>query len=201
MKDEKILPFESEADDAQAELPEAHVFNAMPSALPTMTLEQARAKFPQLTEEQHRSIVKDAVDAYQISPEDVPYEDIKRDALTKKRSERNVQFSKFALHKSLGDILPNLIFFGIGVPIVMLLGRWHHWLGIIGFGVYAITLLFDSLRMVVLFVTSIILFFSPAEAGHVPKAQAISWITTLIQLFETAIFAIYVGILYRFFFL
>ena len=109
--------------------------------------------------------------------------------------------AKVVLQKSFRDILPNLLFFGIGVPIVMFFGRWHHWLGIIGFGFYAITLLFDLLRMVVMFVTGIILFFAPAGRGPAPKTQAISWMATLIQLLETTVFAIYVGILYRFLFL
>ncbi len=102
------------------------------------------------------------------------------------------------LRKSITDILPNLLFFGIGVPVIILLGSWFRWIGILGFAIYTLILFTDFFRLAIQVVTGIILLFGIGSTGGPnAKAQAISWVATLIQILETAIFTIYTIALYR----
>ena len=83
--------------------------------LHAMTLEQAQAKFPGLTEAQHKQIVKQAVDTYQLAPKDAPYEDIAAYGEEKIKTEQSEQYVTDELERQMqekGHITPvlNMLF-------------------------------------------------------------------------------------------
>ena len=81
-----------------AELPVDHEFDHLGDEgldpVVKMDYEAAQAEAPGLTEAQHRSMVKDAIDAYAIQPEDVQIKDLKDYALKKEADESNAAFAQ-----------------------------------------------------------------------------------------------------------
>jgi hypothetical protein len=85
------------------------------AALPTMKLEEAQAEFPDLTEDEHKAMVKDAVDSYQLDAKDVIYPDVKTYATQKAKAEQDEQYTKDELARQMqekGHITPilNMLF-------------------------------------------------------------------------------------------
>lgn len=108
------------------------------------------------------------------------------------------ELEKFALAKSISEIAPNLFFFGIGVIVIVLLAKYvWWWLGFAGFVAYCILLLIDLVRMLIVVGSGFALLFAKELSA---KAQVLSWGTTLVQLFETVVFVVYTGIIYRYLF-
>ncbi|MCA1989154.1 MAG: hypothetical protein LDL07_08420 [Desulfarculus sp.] len=104
---------------------------------------------------------------------------------------------KFILVKSMSDFLPNLIFWGIGIPIVIFLASIYWWLGVVGFAIYVIVLVIDVVRLIVVVGSGVIILFlgrRGLEAQSI-KAQALSWGATLIQIVEGSVFSLYTFII------
>ncbi len=109
----------------------------------------------------------------------------------------------FVFARSVAEILPNLIYFGIGVGFIVLLGNWLRWLGILGFAVYALILLIDVVRFAFLVITGTILSVTksgPTIFRPPTKLPAKAWGALLIQLVESSVFACYTVFLYGYFF-
>lgn len=96
------------------ELPAEHEFYSMeaqeetaaaPGSVPlaAATLEQAQAEFPSLTEAQHKAIIKNAVDTYQIGADDVVYPDVKAYAQDKLKAEQAEQYVQDELSRQLAE--------------------------------------------------------------------------------------------------
>ncbi|MCR4286656.1 MAG: hypothetical protein NUW09_01450, partial [Deltaproteobacteria bacterium] len=86
------------------------------STIPSMKLEEAQAKFPGLNEEQHKSMVKDAIDTYAIDEKAVQYPDMKAYAQEKATREQTDQFVKDELARQMQDQ-------GYVTPILNMLGK------------------------------------------------------------------------------
>lgn len=81
-----------------------------------VTLEQAQAEFPGLTKEQHKGLVKNAVDTYQIGAEQVQYEDVKQYATEKAKTEQTADYVKGELDRQMQEQ-------GHVTPILNMLGK------------------------------------------------------------------------------
>ena len=103
-----------------AELPVDHEFDHLGDEgldpVVKMDYEAAQSEAPGLTEAQHRSMVKDAIDAYAIQPEDVQIKDLKDYALKKESDESNAAFA----HAQTADQLSTK---GHATPILNMLWR------------------------------------------------------------------------------
>jgi hypothetical protein len=89
---------------------------------------------------------------------------------------------------SLGNIVPNLVFLGVGVVALGFLGGKWPIVGKIGFWIYAVLLAIHVIRLVVMWVTGIALLMS-----RQPSRMA----ANLGQTVEGAVFAVYTNYLYN----
>lgn len=106
-----------------------------------------------------------------------------------------------ALAKNAAEILPNLVFYGLGVGVVVLLGSWARWLGLLGFGFYALILLFSIVRAAIVVGSGLILLLMPRSPKSSNQGTEVkAWGATLIICAEVAVFAVYSGFLYTHFF-
>ena len=94
-----------------------------------------------------------------------------------------------AWRQSISEIIPNLLFFGLGVVILVYLAAWLRWLAIVGFAVYGVIFAIDVIRLVMVLGTGLLLLISG-------RAELKGWGATLVQLVETTVFAMYTGVLY-----
>src|SRR5215813_12418064 len=88
------------------------------------------------------------------------------------------ELTDLAWRKSISEIIPNLLFFGFGVVILVFLAAWIRWLAIVGFAVYGVILVIDLIRLTVVLGTGFQLLVSG-------RAELKGWGATLVQLVET----------------
>lgn len=97
----------------------------------------------------------------------------------------------------------NVIFFGVLVPVILALGSWARWLGLLGFGIFAVITVLDIARLLIavgagMMTLPLALILAVRTRGPL-RDEAWLWGATLVQVVELAIFAAYNIYLYRHF--
>ena len=102
------------------------------------------------------------------------------------------------------DCRKNIIFFGAAVAVIVLVGSYIRWLGLVLFAGFALITLADVLKL--LFVAGLNMMMLPIKVieslrnWHVARDEAWVWGATLVQGVELAIFVVYNVYLYVHFF-
>lgn len=98
--------------------------------------------------------------------------------------------------KAIGNLVANLLFWGLGVVVVILLARWKRWLGFAGLALYSVTAVLDVVQ------GSLIVFSSPAAIrglkshGAPPAELTRIRSTTLVRVLDDAMMVGYALFLY-----
>ena len=89
------------------------------------------------------------------------------------------------------DVIRNIIFFGVGLVVLLFLGDKWPTIGRIGFWVYAVMTVIDVGRVVVMWATAILLVFAPDH-----PMTPIRWASNVGQTIEMVFTAMYAYVLY-----
>lgn len=103
---------------------------------------------------------------------------------------RGDELTDLAWRLSISEIIPNLLFFGFGVVVLVFLAPWLRWVAIVGFAVYGVIFAIDLIRLIVVLGAGVLLLVSG-------RAERKGWGAALVQLVQCTVFAMYTGVLYR----
>jgi hypothetical protein len=99
-----------------------------------------------------------------------------------------------ALKKTMSELLPNVISYGLGVVALLFVGRWLNFVGLLGLVFYAVIFALDALRLVFTVGSGVVLLFSRTMRPGIK-----SWAATALQTVEAATHGVYTVILYSWF--
>jgi len=92
---------------------------------------------------------------------------------------------------TLGDVLPNIVFYGVGLLLLLFLGDMWPLIGKIGFWVYALFAAVDVVRVVILWGTGIALLF-----GRERIMKPVRWAAIIGHTIELGAIAFYTHVLF-----
>lgn len=112
---------------------------------------------------------------------------------------RRDEDADIVLGKAKADFLPNIRFFGLGLVVVLVLGRWVRFVAWVGTAAFLLLLLWSVIRTVMAFGLGTLLLFSGTSATE-RGTEARFWAAKALVLGETIVYAIFVLLLYMAFF-
>jgi len=107
---------------------------------------------------------------------------------------------RIAFAKLASDSVKNIIFFGIGAAVVMAIGSYVRWLGLLLWGIDALITLLQTAITVSSALLGVVVFVAKAIRLRYKMDDAWWDLANLVQLIEGGVHVLYFLILYRFFF-